>query len=102
MADHTVPVSPPGTDTVPTPAATTSSTPVDTGSAPNPVAATSTGYNGLPSSTGGNDAFRAFTASPKVRAAALSAQKKIVQYAEKHPESAGLANRMLETLMHFW
>jgi len=102
VADHTVPVSPPGTDTVPTPAATTSSTPVDTGSAPNPVAATSTGYNGLPSSTGGNDAFRAFTASPKARAAALSAQKKIVQYAEKHPESAGLANRMLETLMHFW
>jgi hypothetical protein len=41
-------------------------------------------------------------ASPQARAAALSAEKKVIQCANKHPETAGAANKILEMFMHFW
>lgn len=68
-----------------------------------PVAATSgTGGTNVPSGSGNNAAFQAYFASPQARAAALSAEKKVIQYASKHPETVGAANKILEILMHFW
>ncbi|URD40243.1 hypothetical protein M6G65_22070 [Methylobacterium tardum] len=60
------------------------------------------GSPNVPVSTDRNNSFQTYVASPKARAAALSAEKKIVQYAEKHPEAVGSANKLLEMLMHFW
>lgn len=51
---------------------------------------------------GTNPAFQAYVASPKARSAALSAEKKIIRYANKHPETVGAANKLLEMFAQFW
>ncbi|MDN3574496.1 hypothetical protein QWZ18_28300, partial [Methylobacterium longum] len=47
-------------------------------------------------------AYRTFTSTSQARVAALTAQKKVIQYAVKHPEARGIANKMLEILMSHW
>lgn len=73
------------------------------GASQSPSAATSgtSGANSLPG-TGNRSAFQPYFASPQARAAALSAEKKVIQYASKHPETVGAANKILDILMHYW
>lgn len=69
---------------------------------PSVSVATGVGTQNISSSAGDNHAFQSYVASPAARAAALSAEKKIIKYAAKHPEAVGAANKMLEMFMHLW
>ncbi|MDN3571429.1 hypothetical protein QWZ18_12460 [Methylobacterium longum] len=59
------------------------------------------GASGAPG-IGNNYAFRTFTSSSQARVAAMTAQKKVIQYAIKHPEHRAISNKILEILMSHW